>query len=715
MTRKELYEQRELWLNEHWKYKMIEWMHFPYAKILSKMMYVTRSGRGNHDKYNDVIIMADTETSKKHENKYDLQGNYIPQDNHVVVWTITLRAFNRNIVTLYGHKPSEMIKCMSLIHEHMAGDITIFFIHNLPYDWTFLELFMFEKWNVPEKQLNVKSHYPINIQFDSGIILRDSLILSQRSLEKWASDLQVEHQKAVGKWDYNKIRSQHQNEKYTKAELEYIEHDTLAGVECIQKTMDILNKKIYSLPYTATGIPREEVKKRGMENQWHSKFIEQAMTYQEQVKTEAAYHGGFTHSARDYANITITRYLFNAESDIECKDFASSYPYQLFKQYPIEKFSDLPSCKIDFILRNMEKYAFIFKLILVKPRLKDENFQMPMLQLSKCVKVINPILDNGRILECDYAEIYVNDIDAKLLDEYYDADEKMCVEVMSAKKGYLPKWFTDYVFECFEAKTKLKDIGDGNYDPVAYSMAKSKLNSLYGMICQRPCKITINEDYETGEYNESMENMEELYDKYLKKPNNVLNYQLGTFVTSYAMAALFELSKCCDHHLYSDTDSVYAIGWNKEKVDSYNQKCKDFMIERGYGCVHFNGREYWLGIAEDDVVYTEFRYLHSKCYCGRDAASNELKITVAGVPKKTGAKALKNNINNFKPGFIFSGSITGKKTHTYMHVDSIYIDSEGNETGNSIDLSECDYQLNAVDSMSFDEIESREIEMEVYE
>ena len=48
-----------------------------------------------------------------------------------------------------------------------------------------------------------------------------------------------------------------------------------------------------------------------------------------------------------------------------------------------------------------------------------------------------------------------------------------------AEKDYLPRWYTDYVFECFKDKTMLK-----GGDPVAYALAKAKVNSLYGMMVQ---------------------------------------------------------------------------------------------------------------------------------------------------------------------------------------------------------------------------------------
>ena len=54
------------------------------------------------------------------------------------------------------------------------------------------------------------------------------------------------------------------------------------------------------------------------------------------------------------------------------------------------------------------------------------------------------------------------------------------------------------------------------------------------------------------------------------------------------------------------------------------------------------------------------------------------------------------DIRNFKPGFTFDGEKSGKKLHTYKFVDDIYIDENGNETGDSVDLSPCDYILSEV-------------------
>ena len=172
------------------------------------------------------------------------------------------------------------------------------------------------------------------------------------------------------------------------------------------------------------------------------------------------------------------------------------------------------------------------------------------------------------------------------------------------------------------------------------------------------------------------------------------------------MYNLFQLGKCVkedgniSHWIYSDTDSCYSDSWDKEKILEYNQKCKEELAANGYGSVNVNGKEYWLGIAEhkegeDD--YTQFKTQGAKRYCGRNLEDGKLHITVAGVPKKEGAKCLQDDINRFTEGFIFPGVQTGKLTHKYIYVPAIYTDQEGNITGDSIDLSPCDYLLDSTE------------------
>lgn len=720
------------YINKYHKYRMMFWDKFDYSILSRNIMYYKKKGRFQKGSWNDVIITADTETSKSHEISDE------PLPNHVCAWTISIRAYHCNIVTLYGTKPSDMIKAFMAIRNALKGDDIYVYWHNMSYDYTFIRLFLFQAFGTPKKQLNTKPHYPIMVGFENGLIIKDSLILAGCKLEKWANDLNVHHKKAVGSWNYDKIRDQ-DDEPFTRAELRYIENDTLALAECIDALCINLKKTIFSIPYTATGIPREEVRERAKANNGHRDFLRKALSFEQFVKFVKLYHGGYSHANRYFIGDQLT------DSITKCFDFSSSYPFCLLAfKYPCTKFVELGrDVSPEYILKNSDRYAFIFKVSFINIRLKDELYPMPALQASKCEQSINMQTDNGRILQAGYCNLYICEIDLQVLAEQYVWDECSCTEVEIASKDYLPRWFTDYVYELYEAKCRLKPLS--KQDPVSYALAKSKVNSVYGLTVQRsvreeyievtePGEYKINAEGDTaffgsGEYRQDFDkDMNKEYEKYLNSPNSVLPYCWGSYCTAYAFRNLFRLGNCVNkyytkdgrlayspHWYYSDTDSCYSDDWNEEAIAEYNENCKQLLRANNYDAVIVDGKEYWLGIAEHkepDDSYSEYTVLGSKRYAGRSLEDNKLHITVAGVPKK-GAICLNDDLRNFCKDFIFDGRITGKLSHFYIYAeDGIYTDPFGNEIGDSIDLQPCDYHLDAVDR--FDYLESDDFYFEYY-
>lgn len=468
MNRQQIKRKREKELGKV-SYSLTYWEDFDFS-ILQNIMYRYPAGnRKDKKSVNEIIIMLDTETSKLYPNKYETlksgKKKIIPVSNIVVAWSIALRAYGKNIVTLYGRKPSDIPKCLHDIHFNMEGDNTFVFVHNLAYDWVFIRKFLLLDFGIPKGQLNTKPHYPLTITFSNGVILRDSLILAQRSIAKWGQDLNVEHQKAIGAWDYNSIRTQ--STPLNDNELLYIQNDVLCGVECIDALMKQLGKTIVSLPYTATGIPREQVRKRAKENNGHEKFLKICPDYETHKKLEQCYHGGFTHGNRHFINTTM--------EDVQGFDFASSYPFcMLSEKFPMQKFKPFENLQVDEVLAMSEKYAFIVKLVALNVCIKDDFLPMPPLQFSKCIRTINPVLDNGRILSASLVEIYLTETDLKVIAENYNWTKAICIDAEYSFKQYLPKWFTDYIYQCFVNKTKLK-----GGDPVAYALSKSIINALY--------------------------------------------------------------------------------------------------------------------------------------------------------------------------------------------------------------------------------------------
>ena len=554
-------------------------------------------------------------------------------------------------------------------------------------------------------------------------------MLFQKGLAKTAEEYNVEHQKAVGKWDYDKYRTQNDPDPFTEDELQYIEQDTLAGVECLDAICKILGKTVYSIPYTGTGIVRAEVYARAKENHGHEAFLRSAPSYEQYLKMKLIYSGGFTHANRFLIDTLIESW--DIESLIRCFDFSSSYPYCLISEkYPRGKFMPYHDCEPDEILRCSADNAFMLKLTMLNFELKDPLNPMPYLQYYKINSDINigmGQLDNGRVTSGGFCEIYVNETDLQVIVSQYKAERMRCTEVEVTSKAYLPRWFTDYVFERYQIKCELKDG-----DPALYNVSKAKLNALYGMCVTRCIQPEIVEDYDYDPASmepvykeEELEDPKKEYEKYVKKRRTVLPYSWGVWCTSYARRNLIlGLGSCVDdiykedgtrqyisHWLYSDTDSIYSDAWNDHRVEMYNQLCKNKIKANGYGPVIVDGQEFWLGIATLDKVYTEFKTQGAKRYCGRKQ-DGKLVITVAGVPKE-GVKSLKDDINNFKPDTVFKGEDSGKKAHYYFYSKDIHIDEDGNEIGDSIDLQPCDYVLDCTEKWEF--IEEDDVIIQVYD
>lgn len=706
------------YFQKFWRYRMTKWDRFDYSILANNIMYYRKKGKFQKGTWNDVIIAADTESSKGHEITEE------PQPNHICAWTISFRAYHVNICTIYGTKPSEMMNAFQKIRDALQGDDIYIYFHNLSWDYVFLRLFIFRNFGTPVRQLNTKPHYPISLGFGNGMVFKDSLCLAQCKLEKWASDLNVEHKKAVGSWDYDLIRDQ--DWKFSKEEKKYIENDTLALCECIDAFCISLNKTVYSICYTATGIPREEVRDRAKKHKGHADFLRQALSFEQFEKFMKLYHGGYSHGNR----FLIADIL--DDDIVKCKDFQSSYPFCLIAfKYSSGRFISLGrDVKPEYILDSAEDYAFIFRISFKNIRLKDKYFPMPALQASKCEHSINMKVESGRVIQAGYCTLYMCEQDLLVMNDIYEWDEEtVCTEVEFSPKDYLPRWFTDYVYELYAEKCRRKPMKES--DPVGYALAKARVNSVYGLTVQKSIRETFIEVTEPGDYKinakgdmdhfESGEyridydqDIRKAYEKYVKNPNTVLPYQWGCYCTAYAFRNLFELGKCVNSSyddngklqlpprwIYSDTDSCYSDDWNEEKVAAYNEKCKELLKANNYGPVVVDGKEYWLGVAEADSEYSEYICLGPKRYCGRSTEDNKLHITVAGVPKK-GSECLKDDIRNFQKDFIFDGITTGKKAHFYFfNADGITVDQWGNEIGDSIDLEPCDYLLGMVDKFDY--------------
>lgn len=660
--------------------------------------FIRKSNAGHYQSFYEKIITIDTET-------------YVSETEDIgwiTDWTITIE----NDCCLYGNHVSDLLDTIDRICDTLHGDkehTVRFYIHNLSYDYMFIRNHLIEKFGEPDRKLAVKTHRYVFLQWQSfGLEIRDSAILTQRTLERLCKDMGT-LEKATGTWDYKKKRTPDSGR--SAKEIAYVCTDTICLCKALRLYITQRNCTVANVPLTNTGFIRNQARSRSRKDKkWHKKFISMQLSLEQYNLLTECYHGGYTHANRYYVNRLITE-------SVECYDFTSSYPARIvYEMFPMTNFVET-SLKLQDILDLKDDYAFAGYIRLKNVRLK-KDCPMPSMAFHKAKVCIFPDaetqskksamernLDNGKILNADLVIYPFTDPDLQAILDSYDFEWADVASVMRAKKDYLPEWLINYVIELFMHKTTLK-----HSDPVLYMLSKGELNGIYGMMVQKMIQDIFEENFETGEWTNTLteEHYTELLEKFYKSKNSFLPYQWGVWVTAYAQAELFKLGKCCSEWIYSDTDSVKGFGWNKSKLSEYNDKIRKKSEERNLGTVVFNGEYYTIGIAEFDGVYTEFKTMGSKRYCYRE--NGMLKQTVAGVPKD-GVFCLDNDINNFQRGMVYRNAETFRRNFKkenpdaeihwklrteYLYnqgINKIVVDETEIEYGCAIRLTDTEYEL----------------------
>lgn len=621
-------------------------------------------------RYYRNIIALDTETAKAADDIL-----------FITDWTLTIEEFG----CIYGNSVSDLMHTLSKVTqmiETSENALAVFYCHNFSYDYMFLRNHLIQTFGEPTHSLATKPHKYVTMTFSNGMEFRDSYILSGRSLEKFCKDMGTSVQKHVGSWDYNKFRTP--NSGRTKEEIYYVCADTIALVLALREFMRQHKCNTSTCEFTNTGFVRSEGLKASKKDvAWRRKFRNTRLTVDNYNLLDDAFHGGYTHANRYH--------IGEVMHDIISYDFTSSYPARmLYNKYPMGRWICFHDATICDIMELEDVYAFAGHLLLVNPEV-DKNCPMPPISKHKCKVLTNPIVDNGRIVKADLLIVPFTDPDLKIILEYYSYDYAEVKNVICSEKEYLPDWFCDMIMKLFQNKTTQK-----GKDNVLYMLSKGMLNSLYGMSVQKIVRDDIKEDFTTAEWiveraKGNEEKAEEKLEAFYNNRKKYLPFQWGVFVTAYAQAELFKLGKLCKDWIYSDTDSVKGSGWNMEGLKAYNDEIRKQAQERGYGTIEYKGKEYTLGVAEFDGLYSEFVTLGSKRYCYRE--DGELHITVAGVPK-IGVSELENDIHNFKRNMVFRD--TNKKAATYIYktgIHTIDINGEKIEYGCSVRLDDVEYTL----------------------
>ncbi len=622
---------------------------------------------GHVIRYLDIVCAFDIETSKM---------VFPDVDNHEHAWMYIWQFQFGDRATVIGRTWLEFLVMAYELNEilhGLGGDTRLMvYVHNLAYEFQFISgIWPF----APESVFATDRREPLYCMMNQ-IELRCSARLSGYSLDVWAKDLCVDHQKLKSNLDHSVVR--YPWSELTEQELAYCVNDVVSVVECVLTMLHSYGDTLNSIPYTSTGYIRRRVK--AAMRTWSPGGIREMQndlpTYD---RLRQAFRGGDTHANKSNVGALL--------ADVWSFDRSSSYPDVIVHcKFPMSRFREIaPSW--DAVRSEIERgRCVMMKIQFYNIRLRDPLYGDPYIDADHCKRTgftrpINAVEDNKRISSADYLEIAITDIDLEIIQTVYEYDGANIAWAMSARYGYLPQPLVDVVIQLYGAKTSLRDVKGRE---VEYQHSKEQINSVYGMCCQR---VIHNPIIYTGDPNDPKGlwkpdpdiNRQELYDEAINK--TFLNYAWAVWVTAWARYRLFEAIRLVSadnprKFVYCDTDSIKGTGEIPDLSKINRARIRDAKRSGAYAS-DSAGKIYYMGVFDYEGTYDWFKTLGAKRYC--TISDGVLKITVAGVPKKKGGEIIVNSggIELFDFDFTFKDS--GKLASLYNDDDDFTVTIDGHE------------------------------------
>lgn len=605
--------------------------------------------------YYNVSAAFDIETSS-------FVSEYSEKTAIMYVWTLGINGY-----CFIGRTWDEFINALSILSRFLllnSEKRLIIYVHNLAYEFQFIRKHF--NWY---KVFSLDTRKPIYAITDTGIEFRCSYLLSGYSLEKLGGKLvKYKVSKLSGYLDYSLIR--HSKTKLTEKELMYCVNDVLVVMAYIQERIEN-DGNISLIPLTKTGYVRQYCKNlclgKGKKRNKKYRTIMKGLTLEsdEYRQLKRAFQGGFTHANAFYSGKT----LYNVAS----YDFTSSYPtVMVAEKFPMSK-SELVRIKDETEFeKNLRLYCCLFDVEItgIEAILYYENY----ISFSRCWGVVNPVINNGRIVRADKLYTTITEQDFIIINLFYKWEGFRIANFRRYKKSYLPTEFVSAILTLYQNKTKLKGVK--GYE-TEYLKSKEMLNSCYGMTVTDICRkeITYGKDWGIEKAD-----IDKAIDSYNRSFSRFLYYPWGVWVTAYARKNLFTgIYECGKDYVYSDTDSIKMLNYkdHEEYIEGYNsqiiQKLQNAMLWHGLDIDLISAEtndnvSKFLGIWDFEGVYNKFKTLGAKRYLTEK--EGELFLTVAGLSKSEGIQYLVNNFSNPFDGFTdelyIPPEYTGKNIHTYI-------------------------------------------------
>lgn len=670
---------------------------FDYTRLRSLAIKTANKNRGTQ--YLTNICTFDIETTTLSEEKLA----------YMYIWQSCIDGY-----CIYGRTWREYLYYLGELYKHLRlsqDRLLTIYVHNLGFEFMHVKDFMALDYGNP-KIFAAQRRKPIRVNYD-GFEYRCSWKLSNMSLEKFVKNEKgVRHLKQSGDLDYRIIRTPETT--LLDREFAYCIGDVVSLYEAIRHRLMNENDNLETVPMTSTSYVRRDCRKAAnAQKGYREMFTRNRMTEPVYNLLKDASRGGDTHANRNLSG----RILM----DVDSYDVQSSYPYVMVcKKFPMTAFVPYGTVESRAEFESLlETHACLFRLTVTGMSIRD-GYGMPYIPDAKCIKLINPVLDNGRVLSADGAQIVITDIDYRIIKEQYKMDEdgEYITDLHIADYGYLPESLVRVIMQYFGTKTQLKsqkeenkiakiEDTDTNY---YYDRSKNRLNGIFGMCFTDPVHDII-EMLENGTWKEYRpDDIEAALKKYNTSRNSFLVYAWGIWTTAHARSHLARLRRAAGEErvAYQDTDSAKGNGFNLEEIERQNDMIKMECEERGayYDC---KGKRYYLGIYERDegTPYQQFKTLGAKKYCYEDV-DGKLHLTVSGVQKEEGAQEL-GSIENFYIGFIFKKAGGLELVYNNSSIHKIVVDGCEIETASNIAMLDSTYMLGAtpdyLDLIGYDPID----------
>lgn len=611
-------------------------------------------------------VILDIETSNNHADAIE----------DLITWVSSIQVFFNGHYYLF-RRPEQLIEFyqflydeLELIQERPHLDRKIFtFIHNSSYDLSYLIPYFREYLPYTEGEPCGLIDGPNKIlTYSQGSLeFRCTYRLTQLSLEKWTEELNVEHKKRVGLYDYDRVI--YQDTELTENEKIYDENDVRGLYEALIKHNEYHKDDISTMPLTLTGYCRRDLRRSCKKSKYYRQnyFLDNKLDAELYYAFLKSFSGGYTHNNRFYKGITISvgnKYRFFNEEikvhNIGHRDFKSHYPSQMTCYcYPLGTpqviydnknfYRDPPT--IEELLGLYPNYFTMSVIRITKAELKDKRITMPFMQYSKLHETVFTSLrqDNGRIIYASGSFIlYTDNLFLSILNEQYNLDYEV-IKVWRIKAIPLPPEIVRVIDKYFKGKSDKKAIlsdieeqyGKNNDKYFSANMdlsiTKKLLNALYGCTAMNPLRTSYTIDnemnYKIDKFYSSLDEIQGALDEYYEKYNNFLPYVIGCTVTSLAKLELYEFIKAVGYNkvLYCDTDSIYYI--KDQKTERAIDNLNNFKHKTAHYVILDNGNKEYYDVFTPERDCIAFRGLHSKCY--GIVTDKGLEITIAGVPART--------------------------------------------------------------------------------